>query len=49
MELLDVFLSFFSCYCQCKHLLAARFASAVGECIEVKLSDEDLAILLANI
>lgn len=49
MELYDVFIFYFSCYFQCKHLLAARFASAVGECIEVKLSDEDLALLLANI
>ncbi|RWR78035.1 zinc finger SWIM domain-containing protein 7-like protein [Cinnamomum micranthum f. kanehirae] len=33
----------------CKHQLAARLAAAVGACIEVKVSDEELAILLSKL
>ncbi|KAL0547584.1 hypothetical protein IC582_017524 [Cucumis melo] len=33
----------------CKHQLAARLAASVGACIEVKVSDEELAILLSNL
>ncbi|KAJ8638400.1 hypothetical protein MRB53_012667 [Persea americana] len=33
----------------CKHQLAARLAAAVGACIEVKVSDEELAILLSRL
>ncbi|KAL5790476.1 hypothetical protein ACOSQ2_005364 [Xanthoceras sorbifolium] len=33
----------------CKHQLAARLAAAVGACIEVKVSDEQLAQLLAKL
>ncbi|XP_038903696.1 zinc finger SWIM domain-containing protein 7 [Benincasa hispida] len=33
----------------CKHQLAARLATSLGACIEVKVSDEELAILLSNL
>ncbi|TXG64166.1 hypothetical protein EZV62_011160 [Acer yangbiense] len=33
----------------CKHQLAARLAAALGACIEVKVSDEQLAQLLVKI
>ncbi|XP_077216263.1 zinc finger SWIM domain protein [Tasmannia lanceolata] len=33
----------------CKHQLAARLAEAVGVCAEVKVSDEELALLLSRI
>lgn len=33
----------------CKHQLAARLAGAVGACVEVKVSDEQLAILLSKL
>ncbi|XP_068647050.1 uncharacterized protein [Aristolochia californica] len=33
----------------CKHQLAARLASAVGACVEVKVTDEILAELLSKI
>ncbi|KAL5710725.1 hypothetical protein ACHQM5_021255 [Ranunculus cassubicifolius] len=33
----------------CKHQLAARLAAAVGSCVEVKVSDEQLALLLSKI
>ncbi|XP_023526305.1 zinc finger SWIM domain-containing protein 7 isoform X2 [Cucurbita pepo subsp. pepo] len=33
----------------CKHQLAARLAASLGACIEVKVSDEELAILLSNL
>ncbi|XP_024932940.1 uncharacterized protein LOC107427136 isoform X2 [Ziziphus jujuba] len=33
----------------CKHQLAARLAASLGSCIEVKVSDEQLAFLLCNL
>uniref|UniRef100_A0A7N1A7V3 SWIM-type domain-containing protein n=1 Tax=Kalanchoe fedtschenkoi TaxID=63787 RepID=A0A7N1A7V3_KALFE len=33
----------------CKHQLAARLASATGACVEVKVSDEQLALLLSHL
>ncbi|KAL6548633.1 hypothetical protein OROGR_009054 [Orobanche gracilis] len=33
----------------CKHQLAARLASSTGTCIEVKVSDEELALLLSEV
>ncbi|KAB1208482.1 Zinc finger SWIM domain-containing protein 7 [Morella rubra] len=33
----------------CKHQLAARLAASLGACIEVKVSDEQLVILLSNL
>ncbi|CAM8901499.1 unnamed protein product [Rhodiola kirilowii] len=33
----------------CKHQLAARLAAAVGACVEVKVSDEQLALLLSHL
>ncbi|KAL6528104.1 hypothetical protein OROHE_015054 [Orobanche hederae] len=33
----------------CKHQLAARLASSTGTCIEVKVSDEELALLLLEV
>ncbi|XP_010277134.1 PREDICTED: zinc finger SWIM domain-containing protein 7 [Nelumbo nucifera] len=32
----------------CKHQLAARLAVSVGACVEVKVSDEQLALLLSK-
>lgn len=34
---------------QCKHQLAARLASSLGTCTEVKVSDEQLAVLFSNL
>ncbi|ONH91849.1 hypothetical protein PRUPE_8G139500 [Prunus persica] len=34
---------------QCKHQLAARLASSLGACVEVKVSDEQLALLLSKL
>ncbi|KAM3742741.1 hypothetical protein ACB098_07G091100 [Castanea mollissima] len=34
---------------QCKHQLAARLAASLGTCIEVKVSDEKLALLLSKL
>ncbi|KAG8368460.1 hypothetical protein BUALT_Bualt15G0047700 [Buddleja alternifolia] len=33
----------------CKHQLAARLASSIGACIDVEVSDEELALLLSNL
>ncbi|KAK9748725.1 hypothetical protein RND81_02G075900 [Saponaria officinalis] len=33
----------------CKHQLAARLAASLGSCVEIKLPDEELAILLSNL
>lgn len=33
----------------CKHQLAARLAASVGVCVEVKVSDEQLALLLSKL
>ncbi|CAA0826475.1 Unknown protein [Striga hermonthica] len=33
----------------CKHQLAARLAASTGTCIEVRVSDEELALLLADL
>lgn len=33
----------------CKHQLAARLAASVGACVEVKVSDEQLALLLSKL
>ncbi|ONH91851.1 hypothetical protein PRUPE_8G139500 [Prunus persica] len=33
----------------CKHQLAARLASSLGACVEVKVSDEQLALLLSKL
>ncbi|CAO2824359.1 unnamed protein product [Amaranthus hypochondriacus] len=33
----------------CKHQLAARLASCLGVCIEVKLPDEEIAMLLSKL
>ncbi|KAK4563329.1 hypothetical protein RGQ29_005729 [Quercus rubra] len=33
----------------CKHQLAARLAASLGACIEVKVSDEKLALLLSKL
>ncbi|XP_059652983.1 uncharacterized protein LOC132300058 isoform X2 [Cornus florida] len=33
----------------CKHQLAARLATSVGVCVDVKVSDEELALLLSNL
>ncbi|KAL6548721.1 hypothetical protein OROGR_008487 [Orobanche gracilis] len=45
LMLQDIFFIYF----QCKHQLAARLASSTGTCIEVKVSDEDLALLLSEV
>ena len=40
------------CVCvffQCKHQLAARLAASLGSYVEVKVSDEELALLLSKI
>ena len=39
----------FTCFLQCKHQLAARLAASLGACIEVKVSDEKLALLLSKL
>ncbi|XP_021827355.1 zinc finger SWIM domain-containing protein 7 [Prunus avium] len=33
----------------CKHQLAARLAASLGACVEVKVSDEQLALLLSKL
>ncbi|KAF4382349.1 hypothetical protein G4B88_011301 [Cannabis sativa] len=33
----------------CKHQLASRLASSLGICIEVKVSDDELALLLSKL
>lgn len=33
----------------CKHQLAARLASSVGACVNVKMSDEELALVLSKL
>ncbi|XP_074269476.1 uncharacterized protein LOC141592635 [Silene latifolia] len=33
----------------CKHQLAARLAESLGSCVEVKLPDEELALLLSKL
>ncbi|KAK7259896.1 hypothetical protein RIF29_25511 [Crotalaria pallida] len=33
----------------CKHQIAVRLATSLGACIEVKVSDEELALLLCKI
>ncbi|XP_008236417.1 PREDICTED: zinc finger SWIM domain-containing protein 7 [Prunus mume] len=33
----------------CKHQLAARLAASLGACVEVKVSDEQLAVLLSKL
>ncbi|KAF3435523.1 hypothetical protein FNV43_RR22612 [Rhamnella rubrinervis] len=33
----------------CKHQLAARLAASLGACIEVQVSDEELALLLSKL
>ncbi|GLT33599.1 hypothetical protein SLA2020_081710 [Shorea laevis] len=33
----------------CKHQLAARLAASLGACIEIKMSDEQLALLLSEL
>ncbi|PON74773.1 Zinc finger SWIM domain-containing protein [Parasponia andersonii] len=33
----------------CKHQLAARLATSLGACIEVKVSDDELALLLSKL
>lgn len=33
----------------CKHQVAARLASSIGSCIEVTVSDEQLALLLTKL
>lgn len=33
----------------CKHQLAARLAASLGACIEVKVPDEELAMLLSKL
>ncbi|XP_010028385.1 zinc finger SWIM domain-containing protein 7 [Eucalyptus grandis] len=33
----------------CKHQLAARLAESLGACTEVRVSDEQLAVLLSNL
>ncbi|KAL8116287.1 uncharacterized protein LOC141667095 [Apium graveolens] len=33
----------------CKHQIAARLASSSGLCVDVKISDEQLAVLLSNL
>ncbi|GAB2217997.1 hypothetical protein Droror1_Dr00001212 [Drosera rotundifolia] len=33
----------------CKHQLAARLAASLGTCVEVQVSDEELAVLLAQL
>ncbi|KAL3638494.1 hypothetical protein CASFOL_017865 [Castilleja foliolosa] len=33
----------------CKHQLAARLAASIGSCIEVKVCDEELALLLSKL
>ncbi|KAI4295732.1 hypothetical protein L6164_035748 [Bauhinia variegata] len=33
----------------CKHQLAARLAASLGTCVEVKVSDEELALLLSKL
>ncbi|RDX76879.1 hypothetical protein CR513_43085, partial [Mucuna pruriens] len=37
------------CVFQCKHQLAARLAASLGSYVEVKVSDEELAVLLSKI
>lgn len=37
------------CVFQCKHQLAARLAASLGSYVEVKVSDEELALLLSRI
>jgi len=37
------------CMFQCKHQLAARLAASLGSYAEVKVSDEELALLLSTI
>lgn len=34
---------------QCKHQIAARLAASLGACVDVKVSDEELALLLSKI
>lgn len=34
---------------QCKHQIAARLASSIGFCVDVKVSDEQLAVMLSNL
>jgi hypothetical protein len=38
-----------ACVFQCKHQLAARLAASLGSYVEVKVSDEELALLLSKI
>lgn len=33
----------------CKHQLAARLAASLGACVDVKVSDEELALLLCKL
>ncbi|XP_017228070.1 uncharacterized protein LOC108203586 [Daucus carota subsp. sativus] len=33
----------------CKHQIAARLASSIGFCVDVKVSDEQLAVMLSNL
>jgi hypothetical protein len=44
-----VFKSIFTPFFQCKHQLAARLAASLGACVEVKVSDEQLALLLSKL
>lgn len=37
------------CVFQCKHQLAARLAASLGSYVEVKVSDEELAMLLSKV
>lgn len=41
----------FACFLvfQCKHQLAARLAASLGACIEDKVSDEQLALMLSKL
>ena len=34
---------------QCKHQLAARLAASLGACVDVKVSDKQLAVLLSKL
>ncbi|KAG5526360.1 hypothetical protein RHGRI_032592 [Rhododendron griersonianum] len=34
---------------QCKHQLAARLAASLGACVDVKVSDKQLALLLSKL
>ncbi|XVE93474.1 hypothetical protein REPUB_Repub01dG0195900 [Reevesia pubescens] len=36
-------------FVECKHQLAARLAGSLGACVEVKVSDEQLALLLSEL